>query len=83
MEETNNNIDFLFEHSIPSTSDSGIPTYNTSSSTNNSPSPRSNLTENTIPMMNNHPSDAAQLPRICKLCPCISTTRYSTPSINF
>ncbi|XP_012543223.1 protein hunchback [Monomorium pharaonis] len=76
-EETNNNIDFLFDHSIPSTSDSKFPTCDTPISMNdvNSPPPGSNSTENSIPMMNNHPSDAAQLPRICKLCPCVSTTR--------
>ncbi|XP_011165253.1 uncharacterized protein LOC105199737 isoform X2 [Solenopsis invicta] len=73
-EETNNNIDFPFDHSIPSASDSRIPTSDSQSSRNNSPSPESNLMENIIPM-NNHPSDAVQLPRICKLCPRISTTR--------
>ncbi|XP_018398205.1 PREDICTED: protein hunchback-like [Cyphomyrmex costatus] len=69
--ETNNNFNFLFAHSIPSTSDAR--TCNLLSSRNNSLSSTSNLIKST--MNNNQSTNEQQLPRKCKLCSYTASSR--------
>ncbi|XP_018361601.1 PREDICTED: protein hunchback-like [Trachymyrmex cornetzi] len=70
-EETNNNFNFSFPYSIPSTSD--MRTCNLSSSRNNSLSSISSLTEST--MNSNQSFSDAQLPRRCRLCSYVANSR--------
>ncbi|KAG5312340.1 HUNB protein, partial [Acromyrmex insinuator] len=70
-EETNNNFNYSFNRSIPSTSD--MKTCNLSFLKNNSLSSISSLTEST--MNSNQSFSDAQLPRRCRLCTYVANSR--------